>query len=169
MSRLLRDGVIASDDYAELGDADSTAERGKVIVPLERWLAEGEALENGFDAVGVRLANTVDVEALGKQLAGRPLIELEFPSFGDGRAYSQARLLRTRVRFEGELRARGAAVVRDQLLGMLRVGFDSFVLRDDQDVEACRRAAEDFRLAYQPAADRHPLPLVPALRRAGCR
>ncbi|WP_240433631.1 DUF934 domain-containing protein [Solimonas sp. K1W22B-7] len=82
-----------------------------------------------------------------------PLINLEFPGFADGRAYSQARILRDRHGYRGEIRASGGAVVRDQLHGMARCGINSFELRADQDPQVCLAAFEDFGLAYQPAAD----------------
>ena len=71
------------------------------------------------------LANTDDVMQVQDRLATAKLVVLNFPKFTDGRAYSQARLLRERLGYTGELRATGA-VLRDQLPFLLRCGFDSF-------------------------------------------
>jgi uncharacterized protein (DUF934 family) len=164
MSVLIRDGRLDSgDDYVELPDDRSPT--GPSIVPLARWLEQREALLAQPGKLAVRLPNTVDVATVWPQLADRPMIELDFPAFGDGRAYSQARVLRDRFGYRGEIRARGAAVVRDQLHNMLRTGINAFVLRDDQDAQACLAALADFDLAYQPAADRGALPVVLHLRR----
>ena len=73
----------------------------------------------------ITLANTDEVTALGDRLVGVQLVVLNFPKFTDGRAYSQARLLRERLGYTGELRATGV-VLRDQLPFLLRCGFDSF-------------------------------------------
>src|SRR5476649_2735616 len=73
----------------------------------------------------LKLANIEDVEKLGARLDGVKLVVLEFPKFTDGRAYSQARILRERLGYTGELRASGA-VFLDQLPFLLRCGFDAF-------------------------------------------
>ncbi len=69
------------------------------------------------------LPNTEDVLKLGDRLDGVKLIILDFPKFTDGRAYTQARLLRERLGYTGELRASGAVLI-DQLPFLLRCGFD---------------------------------------------
>ena len=151
MSTLIRNGCIEADDYALLADDAALPAPGRVIVTLERFRKEREAL--AALSVGVKLPNTADVVALWPELQGLPLIALDFPGFADGRAYSQARLLSERLHYQGELRATGKAVVRDQFHFMLRCGFTSFVIRDDQQAEACLQALRDFSLVYQRAAD----------------
>ncbi|MGB5063692.1 MAG: DUF934 domain-containing protein, partial [Candidatus Competibacter sp.] len=79
------------------------------------------------------------------------------PKFSDGRAYSQARLLRERHGYRGEIRAVGD-VLRDQLFFMARCGFDAFEPRADRSLEDALAAFGDFSASYQPAADQ-PLPL----------
>jgi uncharacterized protein (DUF934 family) len=83
-----------------------------------------------------RLANDADPAAL--DLSGVQAIELHFPKFSDGRAYSQAYLLRRRLRFAGDLVATGDVLV-DQLAQMQRSGFSLAVLRFDQPIELARR------------------------------
>lgn len=153
MSTLIRDREIVADDYILLADDAPLPASGKLIVSLARWQQEAEALRTSGLGIGVRIPNTVDVATLWPELADRPLINVEFPGFGDGRAYTQARLLRERYGYAGEIRASGAAVVRDQIHGMHRCGINSFELRADQDPAVCLNAFEDFRRAYQPAAD----------------
>ena len=93
----------------------------------------------------VALANTDPVEELA-------LIALHFPKFSDGRAYSQARLLRGRLGYEGELRATGN-VLQDQLPFMLRCGFDSFESEQKGFAEALAKARRLFSVVYQPTED----------------
>ncbi|HVT36119.1 MAG TPA: DUF934 domain-containing protein [Nevskiaceae bacterium] len=152
MTILTRDGNIVANDYALLAD-DAGATGAAAIVTWQRWMKERESLRAAVARIGVRLPNTLDVIPAFPDLADRPLLELEFPAFADGRAYSQARLLRQRCKYQGEIRAVGNAVVRDQLFGMARCGFDSFELRADQNASVCVSALRDFSLAYQPAAD----------------
>lgn len=156
MSRILRGRAIVEDDWTL--DADGIGDSppgGKLIVSLARWRAEREALLGRGSAIGVQLPNSEDVEALYPELANRPVIALQFPSFADGRALTQAVLLRNRLGYTGELRALGD-VVRDLVFWLGRCGFDVIVPRPDQDLDECRRALDEIRLAYQPAADAHP-------------
>lgn len=164
MSILIRDGQRVNDDYLALDDDTGLPSEGAVLVSHARWEREREALAQRGAPWGVRLPNTLDIATADAALLSATMIVLEFPSFGDGRAYSQARLLREARAYRGELRATGAAVVRDQLLGMVRCGIDSFVLREDQSADAGEQAVRDFSMAYQPAVDQ--LPSVRALRRA---
>ncbi|NKF23271.1 DUF934 domain-containing protein [Solimonas marina] len=164
MSALIIDGRVAADAYVELAD-DQTPAGTPCIVPLARWLEQREALQASGAPIAVRLPNTAEVGTIWPLLEDRPMIELDFPTFADGRAYSQARVLRDRYDYKGEIRARGGAVVRDQLHNMLRSGINAFALRDDQDVDTCLTALSDFDLAYQPAADRSDMPIVGRLRR----
>ncbi|MBV8392265.1 MAG: DUF934 domain-containing protein, partial [Alphaproteobacteria bacterium] len=98
------------------------------------------------------LANTEDVLKVGDRLKGIELIVLDFPKFTDGRAYTQARLLRERLRYKGELRASGA-VYLDQLPFLLRCGFDSFASTQKGFAEALARARSLYSVVYQPVGD----------------
>ena len=98
------------------------------------------------------LDNTEDVLQLGARLEGVQLIVLNFPKFTDGRAYSQARLLRERLGYRGELRATGA-VFRDQLPFLLRCGFDSFESEQKGFAAALAKARTLFSVVYQPVGD----------------
>ena len=97
---------------------------------------------------GLKLANDTDIEELAADLPRFALVALHFPKWVDGRAYSQARLLRSRYRFQGEIRATGEVLV-DMLPLLARTGFDSVVLRADQSIEAAERALSFFPGHYQ--------------------
>jgi uncharacterized protein (DUF934 family) len=98
------------------------------------------------------LSNTEDVLKLGDRLIGVNLIVLDFPKFTDGRAYTQARLLRERLGYVGELRASGAVYI-DQLPFLLRCGFDSFASSQKGFADAIAKARELFSVVYQPVGD----------------
>ena len=110
----------------------------------------------------------------GRTIAGWPswlpyldwiaLVALVFPSFRDGRAYSQARLLRERHEFRGELRATGQ-VLRDQLLFLHRAGFDAFEVSKEKDTAAFREALQRYSVFYQPTGDGRPSALGARLSR----
>jgi uncharacterized protein (DUF934 family) len=81
-------------------------------------------------------------------LEGVERIDLQFPKFTDGRAYSQAFVLRRRLGFRGDIRATGDVLI-DQLVQMQRTGFTSAVLRAGQDITDARRQFERFPRFYQ--------------------
>src|SRR5262249_43937027 len=114
---LLKHGEIVADPWQAVGESDPLPADAPVIVPYKRWQADREALLGRNAPLGVRLTNTQDVAALAPALDRFGAVVLEFPAFKDGRAYSQARLLRERYNFKGELRAAGN-VLRDQLMFM---------------------------------------------------
>jgi uncharacterized protein (DUF934 family) len=93
------------------------------------------------------LANDADVEALADQIAAADVVALQFPKWVDGRAYSQAALLRRRLGFKGEIRAVGEVLV-DMLPLLQRTGFDAVQLRADQSVEAAQRALGFFEQGH---------------------
>ena len=103
----------------------------------------------------LQLAN--DADPLEISVEGVDRIELNFPKFTDGRAYSQAMLLRRRLAFRGDIRATGDVLI-DQLVQMQRTGFSSAVLRANKDVAEAKRQFERFPAYYQgDAVTTHPL------------
>lgn len=162
MPKLIKDGAIATDRWTLLKEATDPevlkVVLGKnLIVPLKFWKANREALQDYPGQVTVWLNSDENVEDIGEELHSLPLIALNFPVFSDGRSYTNARSLRERFKYEGEIRAIGD-VLRDQLFYMSRCGFNAFELRHDQDEEACLQAFHDFKTGYQ-ASITEPLPL----------
>lgn len=100
------------------------------------------------DDATLTIGNDEELPPLAEHIARATRIDLAFPSFTDGRAYSQAYLLRKRYGFAGDLRATGEVLV-DQLLLMERTGFSSAVLGDGTDITAARRQLDRFPGFYQ--------------------
>ncbi len=98
------------------------------------------------DSTAVALPN--DADALALPLAGVARIDLHFPHFTDGRAFSQAYLLRRRRGFAGDIRATGDVLI-DQLVQMQRTGFSSAVLKEGVDAADAQRQFERFEGFYQ--------------------
>lgn len=166
MSALILNREIVANDLTILDDEAAVPASGKAVVSLARWQQQNSELRASKAEIGVRLPNTVDVATIWDDLKDRQLIVVDFPGFGDGRAYSQARLLRDRYDFKGDIVAIGGAVVRDQMLGMSRSGINGFLLRADQDPKVCLTAFNDFKTAYQKASDRD-MTIVREQRRNG--
>ena len=126
---------------------------GHALLTLEQWHAVRATWPAHF-ATGLILDNDADVEALAADLPRLKLIVLQFPKWTDGRAYSQAHLLRQRLRYTGEVRAVGEVLV-DMLPLLQRCGFDAVKLRADQRHGAALQALQAFDAHYQGAAAPH--------------
>ncbi len=112
-----------------------------------KLLAAEEHVDDGSPKV-LQLANDADPLAIEVCLRDIERIDLNFPKFTDGRAFSQAFLLRRRLSFAGDIRATGDVLI-DQLVQMQRTGFSSAVLRDDIDVSDAQRQFDRFADFYQ--------------------
>jgi uncharacterized protein (DUF934 family) len=126
---------------------------GGAFVRLAAWLdrANDPVLAQA-DGVGVIIMSHEDPLALEGHLEGIGLIAVDFSRFSDGRGNSIANLLRTRLGWHKEVRAVGDVLI-DQLFFMGRCGFDSFALRDGQNVDRAVAAFHDFPHVYQNNAD----------------
>ena len=110
-------------------------------------IAAEDHVDNGDPNV-LQLANDADPLAIEVCLDDVERIDLEFPKFTDGRAYSQAFLLRRRLGFKGDIRATGDVLI-DQLVQMQRTGFSSAVLKEGVDASAAQRQFDRFAAFYQ--------------------
>lgn len=154
--RFVKDGRAAEDPYRRVADDASLPDGVPVLLTGERFLADAAALASRAAPVGVIWPNNREIEELAPHLAHLAAIALTFPTFRDGRAYSQARLLRERYHYRGELRATGQ-VLRDQFLFMLRAGFTAFEIAKDGDADHFADAVHRYTRFYQPSADRRPV------------
>lgn len=119
------------------------------MIPLQLIAAGAPAEEN------VRvLALPNDADPLAVALEGVDRIELNFPKFSDGRAFSQAYLLRRRRGFRGDIRATGDVGI-DQLVLMYRSGFSSAVLKAEHDPADAERQFTRYAGFYQADAVVH--------------
>lgn len=151
MTILRRDGVATEDLYTVVAD-DAPLPDGPVVVSLKRLRAERDGLFSRNQKLGVKLSSEESPENLGSDLDRLSLVVLDFPKFRDGRPFSWARILRTRLRFTGEVRASGDFLY-DQIAFLVRVGVDAFALPPALTPELFQRALGEMSLVYQPAAD----------------
>jgi uncharacterized protein (DUF934 family) len=149
---LVKNGKIAADIFVHVPDGAELPGDGAVLVSAARLLEDPEALLRRPGKLGVIWPNNRDVDDLVPFLDRLAAVALVFPTFRDGRAYSQARLLRERHGYDGELRATGQ-VLRDQFMFMLRAGFDALEARKQSDVEAFATTAKRYSVFYQPTGD----------------
>jgi uncharacterized protein (DUF934 family) len=160
MQQLIKGDVLVKETW-HLLPADTTLEGlsncDDLIVPLNLWLEHAHALKARDGGLGVWLDSNEEAEAIADDLEHFQVIALNFPVFSDGRSYSNARLLRDRYGYKGEVRAIGD-VLRDQLFLMKRCGFDAYAIREDRNAEEALESLKDFSEVYQAATDQ-PQPL----------
>jgi len=150
--RLVKSGQVVADDYIRVSDDAPIPDDLPVIVSAARLIAEADVIFRRQAPTGVLWPNSRRVAELAPHLERLALVALEFPKFRDGRAYSQARLLRETYEFRGELRATGD-VLRDQFMFLLRAGFDAFEVKKDADAAVFASEIARHSVFYQPTGD----------------
>ena len=149
---LLQHGALQPNNWRHVGDDAAIPADGPVTVSLKRWQAETDALRGRNAPIGVRLKNDEQAQALGDDVHRLSVIEVEFPKFTDGRAFSQARILRDKLGYQGEVRGIGT-ILRDQFLYMTRCGIDTVELPEGKPIDGYLAALGEFTAWYQPASD----------------
>jgi uncharacterized protein (DUF934 family) len=144
MRQIIRRREVVPDDVSYPEEPGACGLRP--VIPLAQFLSARATGQAVGDAILVAPAD--EVEPLAEHLSALTLIVIDFPKLGEGRGYSQARLLRQRLHYHGELRARGV-LKRDQLLFLARCGFDSFQLDADENPQAALAGFSTFSVAYQ--------------------
>jgi uncharacterized protein (DUF934 family) len=149
---LVKGGKIIDDHFVHVAEGAELPSAGSVLVSAARFLQDPERLFARSGKVAVIWPNNRDLDDLVPYLERIGCVALVFPTFRDGRAYSQARLLRERYLYRGEMRATGQ-VLRDQFVFMLRAGFDAFEVKKQADAEAFAQTVQRYSVFYQPTGD----------------
>lgn len=155
---LVKNGLVVDDHWENLNGRDpETIDATTALLVNPAELSTHDPRLSGFDRLGVLLMPADDVRGLGESLERLSLVVVTFPKFNDGRAFSQARLVRDTTGFDGEIRATGH-ILRDQLTFLRRSGVDAIEV-PDEDAESWAKAwdaeARRFKGFYQPAIDDH--------------
>ena len=159
---LVKNGRAGDDYFLAVADGEALP-AAAAIVSLKRFAAEKTALLARGLPLGVKLETGDSPESLGEDVHRLAVIVLHVPHFKDGRAYSWARLLRTRLRYTGEIRVSGH-VLKDQLAFYARVGIDAFDLPHTFPLADIDAALHEISNVYQPSVDGRTT--IPELRAA---
>lgn len=149
MSIIINLTEIIEDQWVDIDASAEVDDGARVIVSFERLTSDWKKLTQASCSLGVELAVTDRVEEIETYLPRLELVVLNFASFTDGRAFSQARILRERFGFHGDIRAKGE-VLRDQLDFMQRCGINQFCLADSEVADQALSAFSDINKSYQP-------------------
>ncbi len=148
MPPLISSSELIEDSWLTLDDDQAVDKSGNLIVSLARLQREWHQLGGLPVKLGVLLEPTDEVENLIPFIDQLQIIVLQFRVFSDGRAFSQARLLRDRYAYCGDIRAVGD-VICDQLGFMKRSGINQFQLTDGEDLALAFRTFGEISLSYQ--------------------
>ena len=149
---LIKGGTFVEDGYTAVADEAPLPDTGPFVVTLARFKKDHDTILARNVPIGIRVKSAESPESIGDDLQRISLIVLEFPYFKDGRAFSWARMLRTRLGFKGEIRGSGHFLF-DQIAFMDRSGFDAYEVPEAFTLEQFRRALGEISSAYQPSID----------------
>lgn len=147
MPQLIKGRAVAANQWAIAGEPGAES-ASHLILPLTDYIKAVDAGEPADRRAPLLKAENHDVSPLVPYLAKAPLVAVNFASTGDGRGYTQARLLRGRHGYTGEMRAVGKIRV-DQMFFLARCGFDSFELLDDESAAVAIAQLDRFSVSYQ--------------------
>ncbi len=145
--QIIKDKQIVDDNWNYIAD-DAEIISGNICVSLERWKNDKQLLLKSDGKIGVRIGPADSVEDIAEDLKDLPLIELNFPTFADGRIFSHASRLRGRYNYQGEIRATGH-YMPDQVFYLSRVGVNAFNLEKSEDLPLALSTLNDFSVHYQ--------------------
>jgi uncharacterized protein (DUF934 family) len=148
---LVKDNRIVEDNFTPVADGEALPD-GPVIVSLKRFLAERDHFLASGRPFGVRLESGESPQALQPDLGKLAVVVLHIPAFRDGRAFSAARLLRTRLGYRNEIRVTGHFLL-DQIAFYTRVGVDAFDVAPNISVADIQTALHEISDVYQPSVD----------------
>jgi uncharacterized protein (DUF934 family) len=148
---LVKNNRIVEDSFTPVADGEALPD-APVIVSLKRFLAERDRILARESALGVRLESGESPQGLQPDLGKLAVVVLHIPAFRDGRAFSAARLLRTRLGYGGEIRLTGHFLL-DQIAFYTRVGVDAFDVAPNISVADIQTALHEISDVYQPSVD----------------
>src|SRR5580693_9059261 len=144
---LITGDALVADTFTTVADDAPLPESGGAIVSLARFQKERDTLLARNAPIGVELKANENPELLGEDLDRLSVVALDFPTHRDGRAFSWARMLRTRLGFTGQVRAVGKFLY-DQINYQHRVGFDAWEVPDGFTIEQFHRALSEMTNVY---------------------
>ena len=145
--QIIKDKKIIDDSWSYIAE-DAELKGGDVTVSLARWKKDKQQLLKSGGKLGVRIRPVDSVEEIAADLGHIQLIELDFPSFADGRLFSHAWLLRSRYNYQGEIRATGH-YMPDQAYYLSRVGVNAFNPEKAEHLPLVLSHLNDFTVNYQ--------------------
>ncbi len=145
--QIIKDKKIIDNTWNYIAE-DAELKGSDICVSLARWKKDKQQLLKSGGKLGVRIRPADSVEEIAADLGHLQLVELDFPTFADGRLFSYAWLLRSRYNYQGEIRATGH-YMPDQAYYLSRVGVNAFNPEKAELLPAVLSHLNDFTVNYQ--------------------
>lgn len=150
---LLNDqGQLAENQNIIIKNTDSLTLHNDQILPYAYWLEQKNTIKQQLSRISIWLNSNDDIDSLSEDLSSINLIALNFPKFGDGRAFTMAHLLQEKYGYKGEIRAFGHPIA-DQAQFLFRCGVDSIDIPEGQDPNIWVTEATRMSRFYQRSAE----------------
>ena len=149
---LNKHGETAENENIIIKDTEGLTLHDDQILPYAYWLAQKAEIKQKLNRITIWLDSHDDIEALADDLSSIDMIALNFPKFGDGRAFTMAHLLQDKYGFDGEIRAIGHPIA-DQAQFLFRCGVDSIDIPEGQDPQIWVKEATRMSRFYQRSAE----------------
>ena len=147
--QLIKNQKFVEDGWVLIADDAPLPEQGKIIISLERFNSLAASDLSPIVHLGVSVTSVDDVSLLQGDFDRLDLIRLNFPAFTDGRAFSQARILRHQLKFKGDIRISGDFIL-DQVHFLEKCGVTSFEVVDEVTLDDWHRVTQSLNYSYQP-------------------
>lgn len=151
---IIKDKQITTNNWIHIADTALPAS-GDITLALNRWKDEKSSIALYDGKIGIRLAPSDSIEDIANDLKDLALIALEFTVFTDGRSFSQARILRDKYQYAGEIRAIGS-YMPDQAYYLHRVGVNAFESDTEELLSLTLSTLNDFTVNYQTSSITYP-------------
>ncbi len=147
--KILKDQQLTDNTWTFIPDGTDLPDKPiDITISLKRWLQEQGILKKYPGKLGIRLNPEDSVDSLPPTIKNAKLIEINFPTFTDGRGFSLAKILRTHFNYKGEIRAVGQFML-DQIYYLSRVGVNAFALENKENLADAVAMFNEFSESYQ--------------------
>ncbi len=147
--KILKDQQLTDNTWTFIPDGTDLPDKPiDITISLKRWLQEQDILKKYPGKLGIRLNPEDSVDSLPPTIKNAKLIEINFPTFTDGRGFSLAKILRTHFNYKGEIRAVGQFML-DQIYYLSRVGVNAFALENKENLADAVAMFNEFSESYQ--------------------
>lgn len=149
--QVIQNQTVTTLDWQLIGAEETVPASGDIIVPLALYQEQRDVFTNHTGQIGVLIPSDVSVDELADSLDAFALIAVEMGKYPDGRAFSQARLLRDKYHYQGDILAVGD-MLRDQLPDLVRCGVNLIAFTESRDAQDALASFNEFSVHYQPPA-----------------
>ena len=123
--------------------------RSGSILSISQWRETKHIVQEQNINIAVEFSSNACSLSDKDEISKVAMVQINFETFKDGRPFTFAKMLRKKHNFKGELRAVGH-ILPDQFVFLIRCGFDSVEIKDEDKDVWLELLEIDEGLYYQP-------------------